>query len=91
MKFACSSDTRAPPIAWPFRPAASISRAAWSPGGLRNTLPAFGSESGCVAMRRASSSLIRARADSASPGTNENQAAVKIPSAAAPSARRTLR
>src|SRR5262249_53231775 len=48
MKFACFSDTRAPPRSRPFRPQDSMRRAAWSPGGLRNTLPAFGSDSGCV-------------------------------------------
>ena len=51
MKLACFSDTRAPPRAKPFSPQASIRRAAWSLGGLRNTLPALGSDSGCVAMR----------------------------------------
>ena len=67
MKFACFSEIRAPPIAWPLSPQASISRAAWSPGGLRNTEPAFGWLSGWVAMRRASSSLIRARDAAPSP------------------------
>ena len=91
MKFACISDTRAPPIAYPLRPQASMRRAAWSPGGLRNTLPAFGIASGCDAMRRASSSLMRARAFAASPGGNRNHAAVKTPSGGAPSARLTDR
>ena len=58
MKFACISETRAPPIrVAPSSPHDSMSRAAWSPGGLRNTLPAFDSPSGCVATRRASNSL----------------------------------
>ena len=91
MKFACISDTLAPPIAWPFRPAASISRAAWSPGGLRNTLPALGIDSGCDAIRFASSSRMRARAFVASPGAKRIHAAVKTPSGGEPSARRTLR
>src|SRR5581483_6952370 len=52
MKFACFSEMRAPPTAKPLRPQASMRRAAWSPSGLRNTEPAFGSPSGCVAMRR---------------------------------------
>jgi hypothetical protein len=43
MKFACFSDTCAPSICVPLRPAASIRRAAWSPGGLLNTEPALGS------------------------------------------------
>ena len=41
MKLACNSLTAAPPTRSPFRPAMSINRPAWSPGGLRNTLPAF--------------------------------------------------
>ena len=53
MKFACFSDTCAPPIRVPFKPAASIRRAAWSPGGLRNTEPALGKSSGWVATRSA--------------------------------------
>ena len=91
MKFACFSDTRTPPRAKPLRPQLSISRAAWSPGGLRKTLPALGSDSGCAAMRRASRSLMRARAAAASPSGKRNHAAVKIPSGAEPSARRTVR
>ena len=44
MKFACFSDTRAPPIAKPLRPAAlDQPRRMIAVGGLRNTLPAFGS------------------------------------------------
>jgi hypothetical protein len=42
MKFACFGDTCAPPMVKPFRPHASMSRAAWSPSGLRKTLPALG-------------------------------------------------
>ena len=37
-----SRDTTAPPTRRPLRPAASMSRPAESPGGLRNTEPAFG-------------------------------------------------
>src|SRR5881396_456030 len=75
MKFACFSEIRAPPISWPLSPHASIRRAAYLPGGLRNTEPAFGSSSGCSAMRFASSSLIRARARFSSPTRKRNQAA----------------
>jgi len=74
MKLACFSDTRAPPRARPFSPQDSISRAAWSPGGLRNTLPALGNESGCEAMRFSSSSLMRARDAAPSPLRRSNQA-----------------
>ena len=80
MKFACFVDTSAPPIAKPLSPQASTRRAAWSPGGLRNTLPAFGRESGCVAIRRSSSCLIRASAASVTPGGNANHAARLIES-----------
>ena len=41
-KLACLSDTTAPPTRRPLSPAASMSRPAESPGGLRNTEPAFG-------------------------------------------------
>jgi len=51
MKFACRVLTLAVPIRSPLSPAASISRPAWSPGGLRKTLPAFWSASGWVATR----------------------------------------
>ncbi len=91
MKFACISDTLAPPIVCPLRPAASIRRAAWSPSGLRNTLPALGSDSGCDAIRFESSSLMRARAFVASPGGKLIHTAVKMPSGGEPSAWRTLR
>jgi hypothetical protein len=67
-------DTRAPPRSRPFSPQASISRAAWSPAGLRNTLPALGKESGCEAMRFSSSSLMRAREAVPSPLRRSNQA-----------------
>ena len=75
MKLACFSETRAPPRSKPFRPQDSIRRAAWSLGGLRNTLPALGSDSGCVAMRRASSSFMMAREVAPSPGLRRNHAA----------------
>src|SRR5690606_28214561 len=58
MKFACLSETIAPPRFKPFKPARSMSRPAKSPGGLRNTEPQLGVPSGCAALRRASSSLI---------------------------------
>src|SRR6185312_1752154 len=91
MKFAWRSETRAPPIAWPLSPHDSMSRAAWSPGGLRNTLPAFGNDSGCVAMRRASSDLISARAVATSPCGKRNHAAVNGASSGEPSRFCTLR
>ena len=52
MKFACFSETRAPPIVYAFE-AAGLDQ----PGGViarrvAETLPALGSCSGCVAMRR---------------------------------------
>ena len=52
MKLACFSETTAPPIRVPLSPAASISRPAESPGGLRKTLPADGSPSGWCAWRQ---------------------------------------
>ena len=60
MKFACFSETTAPPMRSPFRPAASISRPAESPGGLRKTLPADGSPSGWCACRQRRMSSSRA-------------------------------
>ncbi len=39
MKFACLSETAAPPIRNPLSPARSISSAAWPPGGFVNTEP----------------------------------------------------
>src|SRR6185503_7233887 len=74
MKLACFSDTRAPPRASALRPQDSMRRAAWSPGGLRNTLPALGSCNGCEAMRLASNSLMRARDASPSPFFSSNHA-----------------
>ena len=67
MKLECFAEIDAPPMRRPFRPQASISRAAWSPGGLRNTDPALGIPSGCAAMRCASSFLMVARDSSPSP------------------------
>jgi hypothetical protein len=46
MKLACFSLIAAPPTRVPFRPQASMSRPAESPGGLRKTLPALGWLSG---------------------------------------------
>src|SRR5881394_633872 len=57
MKFACFSDTTAPPTRAPLSPALSMSRPAKSPGGLRNTEPQLGTRSGWVALRRASIAL----------------------------------
>ena len=82
-KLLCSSDTCAPPIAIPFNPAASISRAAWSSGGLRNTEPAFGSCSGWLAMRFSSSSRMHPREAAPSPAGSRNQAAANTSSLAA--------
>src|SRR5213080_2715067 len=56
MKLACFSDTEAPPMRKPLRPAASMRRAAWSPGGLVNTEPQLHSPIGCEARRRSRSS-----------------------------------
>ena len=55
-------------------PQVSMRCAAWCLGGLRNTLPALGSESGWVAMRRPSRSFITAREARPSPGLRRNQA-----------------
>ena len=52
MKLACFSETTAPPIRVPLSPAASISRPAESPSGLRKTLPADGRPSGWCACRQ---------------------------------------
>ena len=46
MKLACLSLIAAPPRRVPFRPQASMSRPAESPGGLRKKLPALGLLSG---------------------------------------------
>ena len=70
MKLACFVETCAPPTVKPLSPHDSISRAAWSPGGLRKTLPALGRLSGCVATRRSSSAFMRAIAVAPSPGAN---------------------
>ena len=74
MKLACFGDTCAPPMVKPFRPHASMSRAAWSPSGLRKTLPALGWLSGWVATRRARSSRMRAMAAALSPAGNASRA-----------------
>ena len=71
MKFECFVETCAPPMVKPFRPLASIRRAAWSSGGLRKTLPAFGSFSGCDATRCMRSSFTRAIAARSSPRSKE--------------------
>ena len=72
MKFACSSDTWAPPIRMPLSPARSTSDPADSPGGLRNTLPHVGSVSGCVFFRRASDASILPRIKNGSAGSTES-------------------
>ena len=60
MKLACFSDTTAPPIRVPLRPASSMSRPAESPAGLRKTLPADGRPSGWCAWRQRRMSSRRA-------------------------------
>src|SRR5690606_5913513 len=74
MKFACFCETIAPPSVRPFNPAASISRPAWSPGGLRNTEPQLGTRNGCVAARCASRRRIAVSSASGS-GAKRNSAA----------------
>src|SRR5262249_8665294 len=62
MKLACFSDTRAPPRSSFFSPLDWIRRAAVLPSeGLRNTLPAFGSCSGCELRRLDSSAFMISR------------------------------
>src|SRR5687767_15632555 len=68
MKFACFVLTIAPPWVAPLRPAASISRPAWSPSGLRKIEPVFGCASGCFAIRSFAISLMRFTAVARSPG-----------------------
>ena len=72
MKLACFSETTAPPIRRPLSPAASISRPAESPGGLRKTLPADGRPSGWWAwrQRRISSSRVLIVSGSAAASRN---------------------
>ena len=71
MKLACFSDTRAPLRSIFFSPERWISLAAVLPsGGLRNTLPALGSCSGCVARRLVRSACMMARDSSLSPSGN---------------------
>src|SRR6185369_4868278 len=68
MKLACFSEMRAPLRSSFFRPLDWIRRAAVLPSdGLRNTLPAFGSCSGCVARRLVSSAFMISRDSSRSP------------------------
>ena len=51
IQFACSVEICAPPRIVPFRPTESMSRPAWSPGGLVKTLPQLGWLSGWVRLR----------------------------------------
>ena len=74
MKFACLRETSAPPTRRPLAPAASTSRAAWSPGGLVKTLPQFGWARGWVARRQSRASSIRARMSSRAPGSSPTRA-----------------
>jgi hypothetical protein len=74
MKLACFGETWAPPRRKPFRPAASINRAAWSPGGLVNTEPQLGSPIGCVALRFTSSSRMEAWVVGRPPGNSSSAA-----------------
>ena len=67
MKFACFGLTIAPPTVRPLRPAASMSRPAKSPGGLRKIDPVFGCASGCFLMRSFAISLMRFTAFARSP------------------------
>ena len=56
-KFACFSETTAPPIRRPLHPHASMSRPAASPGGLVNTEPAFWPPGWCSRRQRTISSM----------------------------------
>ena len=73
MKFACFSEMIAPPITRPLRPHSSISFAAYVPGGLRKTEPAFGSPSGWLAMRRERFFHLAARLRAVAAGQRENR------------------
>ncbi|MNC94852.1 hypothetical protein D3C83_118180 [compost metagenome] len=59
---------------FPFSPACSIRRAANVPGGFVNMLPEFGMLSGCVAFRRAMSSLFFCLISSVFPFESLNRA-----------------
>ncbi len=74
IQLACRSEITAPPIRWPLRPAASMSRPAESPGGLRKTLPALGIPSGWCARRHALISSSRAAMTPGSSGASVNDA-----------------
>ena len=74
MKFACFSLTIAPPTRAPFRPAASTSLPAWSPGGLRKIEPVFGCASGCLRIRSFAISLMRRTAVARSPSLPRKRA-----------------
>ena len=58
MKFACLSETWAPPMRWPLRPARSMSSAACPPGGFVNTEPQLQAPIGWLAWRFSRSRLI---------------------------------
>ena len=85
MKLACFSETTAPPIRVPLSPAASISRPAESPSGLRKTLPADGRPSGWWAWRQWRISSRRALIVSGSASVSRNVASMTT-SRGAPSA-----
>jgi len=82
MKFACLVEIDAAPTRRPLPPASSISRAAWSPCGFLNTLPQFGSASGCVRRRQSRASSIRARISAGSPPPRRTVAPTTTPSGA---------
>ena len=67
MTLACFGLICAAPERRPLRPAASISRPAWSPAGLRKIDPALGRPEGRLAQRLRLSSSMRASAVAASP------------------------
>ena len=73
-------ETTAPPTRVPLSSAVSIIAAACLPGGFLNTLPQFGSASGCVRLRHDRARSIDARIASAAPGESATVAAVTIAS-----------
>src|SRR5437764_415114 len=74
-KFACLPDPTAPPTRRPLSPAASMSRPALSPGGLRNTEPAFCPPGWC-SRRHRTISATRASHAAGSSRVTVNSAAV---------------
>ena len=63
MKLACFGETSAPPMRAPFRPATSIRRAAWSPGGILEHRAAAREPDGlaCLAFRDKCPDAVRSR------------------------------